>query len=135
ELSRPKTVDGVPMSNPAETLLKPTQACLFCAPGGFHIDPSEPVARAVITHGHSDHARAGHGATLSTAETAAIMALRYGSDHAPKIETAAYHQPRRIGDVTVTLLPAGHILGSAQVVMEHDGMRVIGSGDFKRRRD
>jgi len=123
------------MSNPPETWLKPTPAGLYCAPGGFHIDPSEPVTRAVITHGHSDHARAGHGATLSTPETAAIMALRYGSDHAAKIETASYRQPQRIGGVTVTLLPAGHILGSAQVMMEYDGMRAIVSGDFKRLRD
>jgi len=61
---------------------------LYCAPGEFHIDPIAPVPRAVITHGHADHARAGHGATLSTPETAAIMALRYGKEHATRIETA-----------------------------------------------
>jgi putative mRNA 3-end processing factor len=72
---------------------------------------------------------------LATAETAAIMAVRYGAEHAPQIETVAYRRPTRIGDVTVTLLPAGHILGSAQVVMEYGGMRAIVSGDFKRRRD
>jgi putative mRNA 3-end processing factor len=72
---------------------------------------------------------------LATPETAAIMAIRYGPDHAPRIETAAYRQPTRIGDVTVTLLPAGHILGSAQVMMEYGGVRAIVSGDFKRRRD
>jgi putative mRNA 3-end processing factor len=120
---------------PAEHWLKPTPAGLYCEPGGFHIDPAAPVARAVITHGHADHARAGHGATLSTPETAAIMALRYGRDHAARIETAAYRQATKIGDVTVTLLPAGHILGSAQVVIEYGGMRAIVSGDFKRRRD
>jgi putative mRNA 3-end processing factor len=63
------------------------------------------------------------------------MALRYGRDHAARIETAAYRQATKIGDVAVTLLPAGHILGSAQVVIEYGGMRAIVSGDFKRRRD
>ncbi len=118
-----------------EHWLKPTSAGLYCEPGGFHIDPATPVERAVITHGHADHARAGHGATLSTPETAAIMGLRYGRDHAARIETAAYGRPTRVGDATVTLLPAGHILGSAQIVIEHGGVRAIVSGDFKRRRD
>lgn len=118
-----------------EHWLKPTPAGLYCEPARFHIDPSEPVERAVITHGHADHARAGHGCVLATPETAAIMAVRYGADHSPKIETAGYRQAIRLGDVTVTLLPAGHILGSAQVVMEHGGTRAIVSGDFKRRRD
>ncbi|MES1152021.1 MAG: ligase-associated DNA damage response exonuclease, partial [Dongia sp.] len=84
---------------------------------------------------HADHARAGHGATLSTPETAAIMALRYGKEHASRIETAPYRRATKIGDATVTLLPAGHILGSAQVLIEHGSTRVIVSGDFKRRRD
>jgi putative mRNA 3-end processing factor len=122
-------------SIPPEHWLQPTPAGLYCAPGGFHIDPSEPVERAVITHGHADHARAGHRHVLATRETAAIMAVRYGKDHAPQIQTAGYRQPIRLGDVTVSLLPAGHILGSAQVVMEHAGTRAIVSGDFKRRRD
>jgi putative mRNA 3-end processing factor len=120
---------------PPEHWLKPTAAGLYCEPGRFHIDPAAPVARAVITHGHADHARAGHDHVLATPETAAIMAVRYGKDHAARIETAPYRQPIEIGDVTVTLLPAGHILGSAQVVMEHGGTRAIVSGDFKRRRD
>jgi putative mRNA 3-end processing factor len=118
-----------------EHWLKPTAAGLYCEPGRFHIDPSEPVDRAIITHGHADHARAGHRHVLATPETAAIMAVRYGDDHAAQIQTAPYRRPTRIGDVTVTLLPAGHILGSAQVVMEFSGSRAIVSGDFKRRRD
>jgi putative mRNA 3-end processing factor len=120
---------------PPERWLKPTKAGLYCEPGRFHIDPSEPVDRAVITHGHADHARAGHSHVLATPETAAIMAVRYGAEHAPQIETAQYRAPITIGDVTVSLLPAGHILGSAQVVMEYGGRRAIVSGDFKRRRD
>jgi putative mRNA 3-end processing factor len=120
---------------PPEHWLKPTPAGLHCEPGRFHIDPSEPVERAVITHGHADHARAGHSHVLATPETAAIMAIRYGSDHAAQTQTIGYSQPIQLGDVTVTLRPAGHILGSAQVVMEHAGSRAIVSGDFKRRRD
>jgi putative mRNA 3-end processing factor len=118
-----------------ERWLKPTPAGLYCEPGGFHVDPREPVELAIVTHGHADHARTGHGATLSTPETAAIMALRYGKDHAARIETASYGRATKVGDVTVTLLPAGHILGSAQVVIDYDGVRAIVSGDFKRRRD
>jgi putative mRNA 3-end processing factor len=120
---------------PPESWLKPTSSGLYCEPGRFHIDSSEPVERAVITHGHADHARSGHGHVLATPETAAIMAVRYGNEHAGKVEKAAYRRPMKIGDVAVTLLPAGHILGSAQVVMEYRGTRAIVSGDFKRRRD
>src|SRR5690242_5270497 len=118
-----------------EHWLKPTPAGLYCEPGRFHIDPSQPVERAVITHGHADHARAGHGHVLATPETAAIMAVRYGNEHAGEIQTAKYGDVIRVGDVAVRLLPAGHILGSAQIVMEHGGTRAIVSGDFKRRRD
>jgi putative mRNA 3-end processing factor len=118
-----------------EHWLKPTPAGLYCEPGRFWIDPPEPVERAVITHGHADHARSGHGHVLATAETAAIMAVRYGDAHAASIETAGYRAPIKTGDVTVTLLPAGHILGSAQVVIEYGGIRATVSGDFKRRRD
>ncbi len=120
---------------PPERWLKSTAAGLYCEPGCFHIDPSEPVERAVITHGHADHARVGHAHVLATPETVAIMAVRYGNAHAAAIEAASYRKPLQIGDVTVTLLPAGHILGSAQVMMEYAGTRAIVSGDFKRRRD
>src|ERR1700754_2457984 len=96
---------------PPEHWLKPPKPGLYCEPGGFHIDPSEPVERAVITHGHADHARAGHSHVLATPETVAIMAVRYGNTHAAEIETVLYRKPLEIGDVTVTLLPAGHILG------------------------
>src|SRR5256885_4802850 len=103
---------------------------LIWGPGGFHIAPAEPVERAIVAHGHSDHARAGHGHVLATPETGAIMALRYGKDHAARVETAPYRQATKIGDVTVTLLPAGHILGSAQVAIDYGGIRAIVSGDF-----
>ena len=108
---------------------------LYCAPGDFFIDPVRPVARALVTHGHSDHARAGHGRVLATAETLAIMGSRYGEGFAGATQALAYGEALRIGDVAVHLVPAGHILGSAQVVLDHGGCRIVVSGDYKRRRD
>jgi putative mRNA 3-end processing factor len=118
-----------------ESILCPTPAGLYCPPGDFYIDPVRPVARAVITHGHSDHARAGHGAVVATAETLAIMAARYGEDFAGATEAVRYGQNIERDGVDVTLVPAGHILGSAQAVVRHKGMTLVVSGDYKRRRD
>lgn len=125
---------SVSVSRP-ETWLVPTEAGLYCEPGDFHIDPSRPVPRAVVTHGHGDHARPGNGAVLATAETLAIMRSRYGEDSGGSLQPAAYGQELRIGGVSLRLVPAGHVLGSAQVVLEHAGSRVVVSGDYKRRRD
>jgi putative mRNA 3-end processing factor len=116
-------------------LLRPAPAGLYCPPGDFYIDPTQPVDRAVITHGHGDHARSGHGAVLATKETLAIMAVRYGEDFAAATETAGYGQTVKRGEVTVTLHPAGHILGSAQCAITWKGMTIVVSGDYKRRRD
>jgi putative mRNA 3-end processing factor len=99
------------------------------------VDPLRPVARAVVTHGHADHARAGHGALLATPETAEIVKTRYGEGAAGRIESLPWGETRRWGDVTLRFVPAGHILGSAQVVLEARGQRVVISGDFKRRSD
>ncbi len=115
--------------------LRPDPAGLHCVPGGFFIDPSRPVDRAIITHGHSDHARAGHRAVLATAETIAIMKARLGHDAAQSYQESRYGEVNVIGGVSVTLVPAGHILGSAQVVIEHAGRRAVVSGDYKRRPD
>lgn len=111
-----------------------TKRGLYCEPGDFYIDPSAACDRAVVTHGHGDHARAGHGRVLATAGTCAIMQHRYGSP-GTQWQVAAYGETVRIGDVSVRLAPAGHVLGSAQVVLEHHGERVVISGDFKRRPD
>ncbi len=117
----------------AEDLLCPTPAGLYSKAGGFHIDPTRPVERALITHGHSDHARAGHGAVLATRETLRIMAARYGEDFAGTTQAATLGEAMRIGDATVTFQPAGHVLGSAQIVVESNGLRIVASGDYKRR--
>ncbi len=118
-----------------ESWLRPEAAGLWCEPGRFYIDPSRPVERAVITHGHSDHARPGHGAVLATPETLAVMRIRLGEGAAHRPEPARYGETRRIGDVAVTLVPAGHILGSAQVVLDYRGQRAVVSGDYKRSPD
>jgi putative mRNA 3-end processing factor len=116
-------------------LLRNTPEGLYCPPGDFHIDPVRPVARAVITHGHSDHARSGHGAVLATPETLAIMAARYGADFAAGTEAAPYGEKIARGEVGVRLVPAGHVLGSAQVVLAWKGITAVVSGDYKRRSD
>jgi putative mRNA 3-end processing factor len=114
-----------------EDLLSPTPSGLCCQTGGFHIDPTRPVERAVITHGHSDHARAGHGAALATAETLDLMRLRYGASFAGSTQAVRYGESVGLGGVTVTLHPAGHVLGSAQVAVEANGLRIVASGDYK----
>jgi putative mRNA 3-end processing factor len=120
---------------PVARWLKPDAAGLCCAPGAFHVDPTRAVERAIITHGHSDHARPGHGAVLATPETIAIMKARLGPDAAGSFQALRYGEQISLGGATVRLVPAGHILGSAQVVIEHKGCRVVVSGDYKRRTD
>ena len=119
---------------PSELLL-PTPAGLYCPPADIHIDPVRPVARALITHGHSDHARAGHGAVLATRETLAMMALRYGEGFTGSQQVAVPGEATRIGEVDFTFVPAGHVLGSAQIAVESRGLRIVASGDYKRERD
>jgi len=114
-----------------QELLMPAPAGLCCKPGGFHIDPIRPVERAVITHGHSDHARSGHGAVLATQQTLDIMRLRYGENFAGRTQAIGYGEEVRLGDVTVRFHPAGHVLGSAQIAVSCQGIRVVASGDYK----
>jgi putative mRNA 3-end processing factor len=114
-----------------ENLLKPTPAGLYCELGGFHIDPTRPVDKAVITHGHSDHARPGHGSVLATHETLDLMGLRYGSIFATTVQAVGYGERLSVGGAAVTFHPAGHVLGSAQVAVEHNGLRIVASGDYK----
>ena len=115
------------------SLLALTPAGLYCAAGDFHIDPWQPVARALITHAHADHARGGSAAYLGAAEGAALLRARLPLD--ATIETVPYGAALRLGDVDVSFHPAGHVLGSAQIVLDYKGERVVVSGDYKRRAD
>ncbi|MDB5525871.1 MAG: putative exonuclease of the beta-lactamase fold involved in processing [Rhizobium sp.] len=119
----------------ASDLLLPMPQGLYCPPGDFYIDPVVPVASALVTHAHSDHARSGHGAVLATTETLDVMALRYGGNFTGRRQIANLGKEIFINGVRVTFVPAGHVLGSAQIVVEKDGMRIVASGDYKRRRD
>ena len=123
------------MASRAADLLTLTPQGLYCPAGDFHVDPLRPVARALITHGHSDHARFGHGHVMATRETLAIMAIRYGDDFAGTTQEAVLGEVLTIGGVSVAFVPAGHVLGSAQIVIEQGACRLVVSGDYKRGHD
>jgi len=111
-------------------LLTETSAGLWCAAGGFHIDPWEPVERALITHAHGDHARPGNATYLCSNSCEPLLRRRFGPD--VRIESVQYGQQLTIGDVHVSFHPAGHVLGSSQIRIEGpDGIWVV-AGDYKR---
>ncbi len=114
--------------------IRPEPWGIHIAPADVWIDPARAVPKALVTHGHADHARGGHGETIATPATLAIMKLRYAtSDGAVPVE---YGESIGLGGgVTATFLPAGHVLGSAQILLEHAGERVIITGDYKRAPD
>tara|TARA_A100001391_G_scaffold136353_1_gene95002 strand:+ start:21149 stop:22153 length:1005 start_codon:yes stop_codon:yes gene_type:complete len=114
--------------------IQPHPQGIYVAPADCWVDPSAAVERALVTHGHADHARGGHGETLATRETLAIMDLRYNTQ-AGAVPVAYGETLRLAGSVDATYLPAGHVLGSAQILLEHAGERVIVTGDYKRRPD
>jgi putative mRNA 3-end processing factor len=122
------------MITPAD-LLRPRPEGLYCPPGDFFVDPVRPVARAVITHGHADHARAGHGVVVATPATLDIMAERYGEGFAGQVQPLAYGEGVTRDAVEVRLAPAGHVLGSAQAVIAWRGLTAVVSGDYKRAPD
>ncbi len=113
-------------------LLAETPAGLFCESGGFHLDPVQPVARAVVTHAHADHARPGSEAYLCAEGSLPLLRRRLGD---ARIETLRYGESVRMGEVSVSLHPAGHVLGSAQVRIERAGEVWVASGDYKREPD
>lgn len=119
----------------AALVLKLTPSGLYCEQGDFYIDPVRKVSRAVITHGHSDHARPGHDAVLATRETLDVMSSRYGENFAKSSQASRLNETIKLGNASITLKPAGHVIGSAQVVVEVAGKRVVVSGDYKRERD
>lgn len=114
-----------------EALLHPTPDGLYCPLGDFHVDPVRPVSRALITHGHSDHARPGHGMVLATRQTLDIMRIRLGPDFCGSEQAIALGHPLDLNGVAVSFHPAGHVLGSAQIAIERQGTRIVVSGDYK----
>jgi putative mRNA 3-end processing factor len=116
-----------------EPMLQESPDGLFCPAGGFHVDPWQPVARALITHAHGDHARPGHGAYLCAEPCAPLLRRRLGPEAA--IETAPYGHVRTIGSARVSFHPAGHVLGSAQIRVEGPAGVWVVSGDYKRADD
>lgn len=121
------------MPTSAAPLLRVTPSGLYCEAGDFYIDPWRPVDRAIITHAHSDHARAGSARYLAADEGASILRHRLGAG--AKVEGIAYGRARAIHGVRVSLHPAGHIRGSAQVRVEHRGQVWVVTGDYKRADD
>jgi putative mRNA 3-end processing factor len=101
---------------------------IYCAAGDFYIDPWRPVARALITHGHADHARWGHKSYLATEAAAPVIRFRLGEI---SLETIRFHETRQIGDALVSFHPAGHVPGSAQIRVEVGGEAWVVSGDYK----
>jgi putative mRNA 3-end processing factor len=100
---------------------------LYCPAGGFYIDPWRPVERAVITHAHADHARRGHGAYLASARSLGVLRARLGD---VPLQGLAFGERIVLGDTTLSLHPAGHVLGSAQVRVEHRDRVWVASGDY-----
>ncbi|MDF2231116.1 ligase-associated DNA damage response exonuclease [Albimonas sp. CAU 1670] len=119
----------------ATDLLELRPEGLYCPPAGVYIDPHRPVGRAVVTHGHGDHCRPGSRALLATPQTLAIAAARYGRDAFARTQALVPGEPLTLGEATIRLVPAGHVLGSAQVVIEAKGARAVVSGDYKRAPD
>lgn len=120
--------------SPPFSWIRPEPWGIHIVPADAWVDPARAVPRALVTHGHADHARGGHGTTIATPETLAIMKLRYATSAGA--QPAAYGEEIALGgEVTATYLPAGHVLGSAQILLEHAGERVIITGDYKRAAD
>ncbi len=108
---------------------------LYCKYGSFYIDPVQPVSLSVISHAHADHAVSGNHTVYATGATMAFMQLRYGKNAAKVFNISEYNAPFIIGSVKITMISAGHILGSAQILMEYDGVRYLYTGDYKLQSD
>lgn len=124
-----------PKISSAENWMQVRPEGLYCVPADAFIDPHESVANAIVTHGHADHARPGHGEVIATPKTQAIMQVRYGDDNPKRIPLEFGKQHNLPNGVTLSFAPAGHILGSAQAILEYDNHRIVISGDYKRYYD
>nr|WP_067061519.1 MBL fold metallo-hydrolase [Mucilaginibacter sp. L294] len=108
---------------------------LYCRYADFYLDAQQPVTNAVISHAHADHAVSGNINVYATEATYTFMQLRYGKSASKVSHIAAYNAPFTIGDVQITFIPAGHMPGSAQVLMEYQGIKYLYTGDYKLQPD
>jgi putative mRNA 3-end processing factor len=118
-----------------DDFLVPTKIGLFCPYGGFYLDPKEIVKNAVISHAHGDHAVSGNINVYCTEATSLFMKQRYKKFAAAEFHVRNFHQPFVLNEVTVSFVPAGHMLGSALVLMEYQGVRYLYTGDYKLQPD
>ena len=116
------------MSERSNDLIVQRREGLYCPPGDFYIDPWRPVERAVITHAHADHSRRGHAHYLAAAPAAGVLRTRLGDEI--DLQTLSYGETIDHFGVRLSLHPAGHVLGSAQVRLEHGGRVWVASGDY-----
>ena len=108
---------------------------IYCKYGNFYIDPKQPVSTAIISHAHADHAVPGNNEIYCTEATAAFMKLRYGKNAGKAFNIGVYDKPFEVGGVRITFIPAGHMLGSAQILMEYQGIKYLYTGDYKLQPD
>jgi putative mRNA 3-end processing factor len=108
---------------------------LYCKYGDFYIDPIQPVTHAVISHAHADHAISGNNNVYCTGATLSFMQLRYGKNAGKVFHSTQNNCAFTLGEVEITLIPAGHMLGSAQVLMQHKGVKYLYTGDYKLQPD
>ncbi|MFP2963348.1 ligase-associated DNA damage response exonuclease [Myxococcus sp. 1LA] len=132
-LQAPRYLNETLSAAPSSPLMTVTPQGLYCVPGDFHIDPWRPVDRALITHAHGDHARGGSRRYLGARAGKGLLHRRLGAD--ATIDTLDYGERLNINGVTVSFHPAGHVLGSAQLRVEHGGETWVVSGDYKRAPD
>jgi len=111
------------------------QTGLYCPYGDFYLDPQQPVANAVISHAHGDHAVSGNTNVYCTSGTQQLMQIRYGKNAGKAFYLTGYNEPFTVGKVKITFVSAGHILGSAQVLMEYENIRYLYTGDYKLQPD
>lgn len=112
-----------------------TEIGLYCPLGNFFLDPNKPVAHALVSHAHADHATRGSLHVYATNPTLDFMKFRYRTHSGKHLHVISYKKPFNIGDVKVTFFPAGHMLGSAQILMEYQGIRYLYTGDIKLQND